>query len=604
MKRIILSAALAIGSIVFGAAPSLCAETVVDMTAYGLRPDRSENLSPRLTKALTDIFRRYPSGALTLRFAPGVYNFHPKGASRAELHISNHDQDNPKSVAFLIQNRDSVTIDGAGADFMFHGRMLPVAVIGSAGVELRGFSIDFAKPHITQVEVLEVSPSEGITFRTEPWVDAVVSRTGAFSARGEGWTVSPRSGIAFDGSTRHVVYRTSDLWCPLDSVVRVSADTYRAPRWTDSRLTPGTRVALRGWGRPTPGIFLSECVNPRLTGVSVHYAEGMGLLAQLCDSVTLSGFNVCLRSESDPRYFTTQADATHFSGCKGLISSVGGLYEGMMDDAINVHGTYLKVIGRVDSRTVRASYMHQQSYGFPWGEPGDSVQILSAPSMQTLPGVCRIESVTALDTPVKTWEIRFTDDLPAEVGASDTPFGLENLSWTPEVVFADNVVRNNRARGALFSTPRPTLVERNLFDHTSGTAILLCGDCMGWYETGACRSVTIRGNRFINALTNQFQFTEAVISIYPEIHRLDPRGDYFHSGITIEDNDFATFDAPILYAKSVRGLAFRGNRITPTADFAPFHPNRHTFRLIHVADVNITDNDFSTISPSFLVTDN
>lgn len=37
--------------------------------------------------------------------------------------------------------------------------------------------------------------------------------------------------------------------------------------------------------------------------------------------------------------FTTQADATHFSGCKGKITSCNGLYEGMMDDAINVHGT-------------------------------------------------------------------------------------------------------------------------------------------------------------------------------------------------------------------------------------------------------------------------
>ena len=47
-------------------------------------------------------------------------------------------------------------------------------------------------------------------------------------------------------------------------------------------------------------------------------------------------------------------------------------------------------------------------------------------------------------------------------------FGIENLSWCPEVYFADNVIRNNRARGTLFSTPLKTVVERNLFDHTSG----------------------------------------------------------------------------------------------------------------------------------------
>ena len=35
-------------------------------------------------------------------------------------------------------------------------------------------------------------------------------------------------------------------------------------------------------------------------------------------------------------------------------------------------------------------------------------------------------------------------------------------------------------------------INKEKFDHTSGTAILLCGDCNGWYETGACREVIIR----------------------------------------------------------------------------------------------------------------
>ena len=84
---------------------------------------------------------------------------------------------------------------------------------------------------------------------------------------------------------------------------------------------------------------------------------------EMSENITLDKFSVCLRGKDDPRYFTTQADATHFSGCKGLIRSVGGLYEGMMDDAINVHGTYLKVQKRIDDKTLVGEYMHGQSYG-------------------------------------------------------------------------------------------------------------------------------------------------------------------------------------------------------------------------------------------------
>ena len=48
----------------------------------------------------------------------------------------------------------------------------------------------------------------------------------------------------------------------------------------------------------------------------------------------------------------------------------------MMDDAINVHGTYLKIKQRLDDHTVIARYMHPQAYGFEWGVNGDEVQFV------------------------------------------------------------------------------------------------------------------------------------------------------------------------------------------------------------------------------------
>lgn len=554
---------------------------------YKIRPNRKENVAPKIARALNDIKKRYPEEPVVIKFAPGRYDFHPKGSTVKEYYISNHDQSNPKNVGMAIEDWDNLTISAEGADFIFHGRMLPIAVIRSKNCMLKGFSIDFDKPHITQVEILD-NGSDGTVFRVAPWSDAFIDSDGGLSVRGEDWSIKPRSGIAFDKTTHHLIYRTSDLWCPLDSVVAVTKakDTFRAPKWMDKRLVPGTIVALRGWGRPTPGIFLSEDSATVISDVKVHYAEGMGLLAQLCDGVSLDGFSVCLRKDAS-RYFTTQADATHFSGCKGLITSTRGLYEGMMDDAINVHGTYLKIISQADTHTLTARYMHSQSYGFKWGEPGDSVQIIRAQTMETLPGKFVIDSISPASNGVKEFTIRFKEELPA----LDGEFGIENLTWTPEVYFADNTIRNNRARGSLFSTPRRTIIERNTFDHTSGTAILLCGDCMGWYETGACHDVTIRGNRFINSLTNLFQFTEAVISIYPEIHDLAAQKEYFHSGIIIENNEFHTFDNPLLYAKSTDGLIFRGNKVVINNDFQPFHSNKYNFRLQRCRNVKIIGND-------------
>lgn len=562
---------------------------------WGIVPGRAVNCSPLFGKMLEDIAREVPEKKnIKLVFDPGEYHFYPEGAARKEYYISNHDQINPKIVGVPLEDFDRLTVEGQGADFVFHGRMLPVSVLRSKNVTLRDFSIDFETPHIAQIQIENNDSEQGITFRVAPWVNYRLTDEGEFEHYGEGWSVRPGSGIAFDGETRHVVYNTADLFYSTKGGREIGDRLIQAPQWKNERLKPGTVIAMRGWGRPTPGIFLSHDKNTTLLNVKVHYSEGMGLLAQLCENVTLDGFGVCLRGADDVRYFTSQADATHFSGCKGMIRSVNGLYEGMMDDAINVHGTYLKVMKRVDDHTLVARYMHGQAWGFDWGYPGDDVQFVRSSTMELTGAQNCVVAIVPTDKQTvhgaKEFRITFEHALEEEI-TGDEGYGIENLTWTPKVYFAGNTIRNNRARGSLFSTPRRTIVENNLFDHTSGTAILLCGDCNGWYETGACRDVVIRRNKFVNALTNMFQFTNAVISIYPEIPQLDKQVKYFHGGkpgaIRIENNEFDTFDAPILYAKSVDGLVFKNNVIRTNTDFKPFHWNKHRFLLERTANLLI-----------------
>ena len=66
---------------------------------------------------------------------------------------------------------------------------------------------------------------------------------------------------------------------------------------------------------------------------------------------------------------------------------------------------------------------------------------------------------------------------------------------------------------------------------------------------------------------------------------------YFHGGngkgIVIEENVFETFDAPIVYAKSVDGLIFRNNEIIRNEDYLPFHWNQESFLLERVINVDI-----------------
>lgn len=521
-----LKKALCLCLVIAGSLSSLnAAERIYDLTRMGLKADSKKNASPILQRAIKRIQSECaPEDSIVLRFAKGKYNFHEAGSAERVYYISNHDQTNPKKVGIALEGFKHLTLEGNGAELIFHGRMIPLSLLHSENCTLRDFSIDFATPHITQIQVLENDAEKGITFKPAPWVNWRITKDSIFESYGDGWTAHPSAGIAFEEKTRHIVYNTSDLSFSTKGVSATKDGALIAPQWKDSRLIPGTIVAMRMWSRPTPGIFLSENRNTIINNVKVHYAEGMGLLAQLCDNITLEDFGICLKGNDDPRYFTTQADATHFSGCKGKIISRNGLYEGMMDDAINVHGTYLKVVKRMDDHTLVGRYMHGQAWGFKWGEAGDSVQFVRSNTMEITGQPNRITAIVPFDRKevagAREFKITFRDAIDPAVSEQEG-FGIENLTWTPEVEFSGNTIRNNRARGTLFSTPQKVVVENNLFDHTSGAAILLCGDCNGWYETGACRNVLIRKNRFINALTNQFQFTNAVISIYPEIPNLE-----------------------------------------------------------------------------------
>lgn len=110
----------------------------------------------------------------------------------------------------------------------------------------------------------------------------------------------------------------------------------------------------------------------------------------------------------------------------------------MMDDAINVHGTYLKVVKRVDDRTLVGRYMHGQSWGFEWGCPGDEVQFIRSNTMELVGKQNKIISIRPYDKEqtegAREFLITFQEPVDQVIN-EQSGFGIENLTWTPEVLF-------------------------------------------------------------------------------------------------------------------------------------------------------------------------
>lgn len=571
-------------------------QRTIQLIHYDIRPNTEVNTAPLLHKAIEQISKEQGErDTLTLVLAPGRYYLSGEDAPERQVYISNHDQTGPRRIGLLLENLRNITIEGMGSDLICRERMLPVAILGCDNVSLRRLSIDFDNPQISQIKVV-ANGEEGLTFEPAHWVQSRRSSEGAFEVYGPNWHYTPFAGIAFDPHTRHMLYRTSDIGYSTKKLQVLPSGALRAPHWKDKRLVPGTIIAMRSYKRPNPGIFVAKSLDTKLSQIAVHYAEGMGILAQASHNITLDRFDVRLRGDADPRYFTTQADATHFSGCSGHIDVRNGLYEAMMDDAINVHGVYLKLIKRVDDYTIIGRYMHDQAWGMEWGLPGEEVQFIQSKTFDMLPSRYRIKSIRPHGQDkvdgAKEFEVRFSQRLPREVNP-DNSIGIENLTRTPSVTFSGNTIRNNRARGTLFNTPRLVLVENNLFDHVSGSGILVSTDCNLWFESGQTKNLKIRGNYFIDVLTSLYQFTEAVISIYPIIPNLKGQKRPFYGdgtdGITIEDNVFMTFDTPLLFAISTDGILWRRNKVMPTTSYQKFHHNQEVYKTIGSRAIRIED---------------
>ena len=504
----------------------------------------------------------------------GVYHFDSEKCQQEENYYSNSELTNPKTVALSIRNLNNAVLDFHDSELLGYGLMTTLVVEDCHNLTIKNFRVDAPRPPLYQIEIIANS-EDGITFRPMPWVGCRLEN-GLPVFESDHFRATPSRGMAFEPITKHVLHNVADPAAVFEGTVQQEDGTFRAPNWKDTRLVPGTMFVLRPNTYRETGIFLHRCVNLTVENVSIHYAPAKAVTVQRCENVHLDGVSIRLREGVNPRVFTANTDAIHCSCNRGEIIVENGLYEGMMDDAINVHGAYLKVVDRLNDRQIEAAYSHSETSGFEWGIAGDTVQFNRADTMEIYDGTYHITEITPVDAPTAFGASRFRitvdKDLPACVNGEGN-CGIENVSETPSVIYRNNVIRNNRARGGLFSTSQPVLIEGNRFDHVSGTALLFCGDCSGWYESGPCRNVVVRNNQFIDCMGSLYQFCRGIISIYPEIPNLAAQKKYYYGGtedaFVFEHNTFETFDKPILYVRSADGVVFRNNLIIHNNDYPP-----------------------------------
>lgn len=560
--------------------PLLASSGPVLVTDFGARPNTQEDATTAVAAAL----RAAQGKHAVVEFPKGDYHFYRENGAERELFLSNSDVVNPRRIAILIENRRDIRLKGNGARLLFHGRVIPFAIIDSKDITLEGFVVDWPRPLMSQGTVVQ-SDRTGITLSIDKAEFPYAIEDGQLVFTDATWKRKPWGLMEFDPKTKGVAYRTGDdgptdgNWRqgkasePFPGHVRLDFPSSRGP-------AVGNVLVFRHGARDHAGTFIEGSKNVTLSNLAYRHTSGLGVLAQYTENLTFKDVDVAPDSGSG-RMFAGHDDGFHFSNCKGRINVDSCEFQGLMDDPINVHGTAVQVISRSGASGLRCRFMHGQSVGLRFADPGDMVSFIDHETLLSR----RQDKVRAVRhlTP-EEFEIEFEREVPPAVRIGDA---LENLTWTPSFTVRNSIFGRVRARGLLISTPKKVMVEGNLF-RSSGAAILIAGDANYWFESGAVADVTVRRNRFEDCNSSSYQFGDAIISVHPEIPTLGSSA--YHRGIKIEENTFVVFDAPILWAKSVQGLTFRDNRVLLSETFKPWHGNRDGLTFLGCEDVLVERN--------------
>ena len=478
----------------------------------------------------------------------------------------------------------------SGSEFIFHDRVQPFTLDNSSNITIRNLSIDWDIPLTAQGEVLSVT-DDYMDLKIDKYQFPYIFENHKLVFVGEGWKSRFNgSAMEFERNTRIVAPQTGDNgatgggWSKYtaeeisDGVVRIRKSMTRKPKI-------GNFLVLRHSARDHSGMFIYKSKNINIENVSVFHTAGLGILSQHSEDLFFVNVNM-IPNYSKGRYLSGHDDGFHFSNCKGKILVDNCEFAALMDDPINVHGTSVSIKKILSPTRLLCRFMHNQSVGLDWGEKNDKIGFINNETMETI-AIGTLVSLKPLSA--EEFEAEFENRVPESIKEGSA---LENLTWTPDVLIQNSRFKSCRARGILISTPGNVIIRNNIFE-SSGSAILIAGDANNWFESGAVKDVLIEKNKFLDpCMTSNYQFSEAIISIYPEIPKPDQKRP-FHKNIRIERNEFFPYDYPVLYAKSVDGLTFRENTLTRSTRFNPFHHRKFTFSFEECRGVLIEGNKYT-----------
>lgn len=452
-------------------------------------------------------------------------------------------------VFVFIKGKKNVRLDFRGATLVMHGKIQPFLVDSSENVTITNCRVTYDRPPFTEALITDVSPgcvrlrlNERCPCRVEDgqlipysdtWENRGLNRNGHFFQ-------------VFDNETRrgcgvHLGATGKQIVMDMERPFRI--DSFTAEQDGDGILLkgavpdfylPGRVLIITHEGRSLSSVFLVDTKNVLIENFRILAGWGMGIYTYRAEDLTLRGFRLS-HDQDSPCLVSNAADALHCFGNSGKMTIRDSIFEGMIDDAVNVHSNF-RTVGRVSENVIFTDVASCEPQANDLFRAGDVIAVYRGKTMEE---EARYTVEKIEDAGEKTK--KFTLDRPAaHHEAGDL---IENLTANCELEFSDCVF--GKANSHLRLQTRGRTVLNNC---ETELPLYLTGDASYWFEAGPLRDLTVENCRFVGE--------RAKIRIKSEVFPTESE-PYYHRNLKILNNEFET-DTPVKggYAD---GIVFKGN---------------------------------------------
>ena len=386
-----------------------------------------------------------------------------------------------------------------------------IAVRSARDVTIEGLTLDYVSPTSVSGVITQTQGSSAVFAAYEEFL------TGETAVRGgEFWT----SVNLFDasGDPAGEVYREGVLE-PVEGEPGkfVLPGVYgEVGQQVCVRFTSGTYAC--------PALTLHDVEGLTVRDVCVRACPSASVYAT-GDNADFTFERVTVASEPGSRsLFSSNEDCIHIQGLRGALTLTDCTFEGIGDDALNVH-SLAAVVSGVDGQTLTLANGRTGQAMTGWASAGDAIEVYDR--ALNLLGTARAVRVRG--------DRLELDGVPDGTGAGAI---LHNASRVPEVTAERCTVRRGRARGFLLQAP-VAVVRDCTFEALGLSGVLIAPDAQAWYEMGPCREAVLTGNIFLRCGLHDASGRMGAIGVGLD-HDLAASGTATpHGAITVTGNRFA-----------------------------------------------------------------